>query len=232
MIVFDKTTKSFCLIGRTYSYCMYVNSMGYLVNLHYGKKLDVSDIPYFINTDVVPSRDDLNADMATNGMPLEMGGFGKGDYRAATVIVRRKDGGAMSSFKYASHRIVRGATALDGLPCVRKADETLVVTLADEYSDTEIDLYYTVSDNSDVLTRHAVIRNVGKACMDIVKAYSFCMDLPDANGAYSALRLAGSWASERKPVTTPLGEGTLRIGSTRGYSSHQMNPFLAILKDN
>ena len=80
-----------------------------------------------------------------------------------------------------------------------------------------------------MLIKNTEIRNTGKTCIKLKKAFSFCTNLPDIDKQYSALRLAGSWASERRPVITPLAEGTLRIESTRGYSSHQMNPFLAIL---
>ena len=138
----------------------------------------------------------------------------------------------MSRFKYVRHAIVGGVSKINGLPCIRKADQTLTVTLKDDFSDTEIDLNYSVSDRSDVLVRNAVIRNAGNAACDIIKAFSFCTELPDTCGAYSALRLAGAWASERKPVQTPLAEGTLRIESARGYSSHQMNPFMGILREN
>ena len=82
-----------------------------------------------------------------------------------------------------------------------------------------------VSDTGLSLVRSAVIRNAGKDAAEIAKAFSFCTELPDTCGTYSALRLAGSWARERTPVITPLAEGTLRIESARGYSSHQMNPF-------
>lgn len=81
----------------------------------------------------------------------------------------------------------------------------------------------------NVLVRNAEIINGGEDCADIERAFSFCMDLPD-DGAYSALRLAGKWAKERHPITTPLSFGTFRIESACGYSSHAMNPFLAILR--
>lgn len=47
------------------------------------------------------------------------------------------------------------------MPCARQTDETLIVTLKDDFSDTEIDLKYSVSDASDVLVRSLAVRNVG-----------------------------------------------------------------------
>ncbi|MGN1077994.1 MAG: alpha-galactosidase, partial [Candidatus Gallimonas sp.] len=210
---------------------MFVNKAGFLQQLHYGKKIAEGDLPFFIAQADSPDPEDLNMDMSTDRMLSECGSFGRGDFRSATVIVKRGDGAAMSRFKYLSHKIADGVKPLEGMPCVRRADQTLTVTLKDDFSDLEVDLNYSVSEDSDVLVRNATIRNTGKESVEIVKAFSFCLDLPDS-GRLSALRLAGNWACERKPVISPLAEGTLRVESTRGYSSHAMNPFLAVLSEN
>ena len=234
MISFDRAERAFLLNGKQYSYAMYVNDAGFLQQLYYGKQIEKSDLAFLIKAQGIkaaPKIDDLNKDMATDYMPSESGSFGRGDFRPATVVVRRADGAAMSGFRYVSHRIQKGVLPLKGMPCIRRADETLTVTLKDEFSDTEIDLNYSVSADSDVLVRNLTIRNTGVQSADIVRAFSFCLDLPDS-GRYSAMRLAGNWASERTPLVTPLADGTLRLESTYGYSSHQMNPFLAILKEN
>ncbi len=226
-------SRSFFLSGKGYSYCMYVNRMGFLEQLYYGKRIQKEDVEFLVKLHgetAAPRAEDLNRDMATDWMPSECGSFGRGDFREATVIVKRADGAAMSSFRYVAHQIVDGAIPVSGMPGIRRADQTLTVTLRDAFSDTEIDLNYSVSESSDVLVRNMVIRNAGTQAEEIAKAFSFCLDLPDY-GALSALRLPGNWGRERRPAVAPLEEGTLRLESTRGYSSHQMNPFLAILLD-
>ena len=235
MIVYEVQSKCFLLRGKNYSYYMYINRAGLLQHLYYGKRIGKGDEAFLLKThgeNVEPALNDLNYDFGTDWMPQEAGSFGRGDFRSATVIVRREDGAAMSRFRYASHKIVKGALHLQGMPCARKADETLIVTLKDDFSDIELDLNYSVSDDSDILVRNTVVRNAGKETAEIAKAFSFCMELPDTGGTYSALRLASSWARERTPVVTPLADGTLRIESARGYSAHQMNPFLAVLADS
>lgn len=235
MIYFEQEVTGFLLSGKNYSYAMFINRAGYLQHLYYGKKIGEGDLAFLVKAQgesLSPNPEDMNFDMATDGMPSECGSFGRGDFRSATVIIRRSEGAAMSRFKYVRHAIVGGLSKINGMPCIRKADQTLTVTLRDDFSDTEIDLNYSVSDNSDILVRNAVIRNAGKDLAQIAKAFSFCTELPDTCGTYSALRLAGAWASERTPVQTPLAEGTLRIESARGYSSHQMNPFMGILREN
>ena len=235
MPIIDTEKSCFLLSGKNYSYCMYINRAGLLQHLYWGKKIDTADAAFLVavrGLPASPNPDNSNMDMATDGMPSECGSFGRGDFRPATVVVRRKDGAAMSRFRYASHKIVKGALYLQGMPCARKADETLIITLKDDFSDIELDLNYSVSEDSDVLVRSTAVRNAGKDAAEIVKAFSFCTELPDNRGTYRALRLAGSWTRERAPVVTPLAEGTLRIESARGYSSHQMNPFLAVLAED
>lgn len=222
----------FLLNGKNYSYAMGVNAVGYLQHLYFGRKLQPADAEFlrYRGDQFSPRPDDPNGDMATDGMPAELGSFGRGDFRSPTVRIARADGGAMSGFRYLSHSVAEGVSPLPGMPCIRRADRTLKVTLKDEFSDTEVDLFYSVSDDSDVLTRSLSVRNVGKESFLIEKAFSFCTELPRGVN-YSALRLAGGWACERSPVVTPLAAGTLRVGSARGYSSHQLNPFLALLAE-
>lgn len=163
-------------------------------------------------------------------MPGEFGFYAHGDFREPSVIVERADGAAMSRFRYAKHEIFDGAPEMRGLPHVRGGGQTLEITLKDDFSDTEIALEYTAYDDSDVLARGAKIKNTGKAANVLKKAFSFCVDL--GAGDYRLLRLYGNWAAERSPVISPIEQGITRLQSLRGESSHQMNPFAAVLGAN
>ncbi len=124
MIIYETQSKTFLLSGKNYSYCMCINRAGLLQHLYWGKKIDTADAAFLVavrGLPASPNPDNSNMDMATDGMPSECGSFGRGDFRPATVIVRRKDGAAMSRFRYASHKIVKGALHLEGMPCARKA---------------------------------------------------------------------------------------------------------------
>ena len=99
MTDFETASKSFLISGKNYSYAMYVNKSGYLQHLYYGKRIDKTDVPFLISAhgeNCAPDLNDFNADMLTDAMPAEAGSFGKGDFRSATVIVRRNDGSDMS----------------------------------------------------------------------------------------------------------------------------------------
>ena len=222
--------KQFLLEGKNYSYAMFVNGDGFLQQLHYGGKMKREDIAYLAETysSIVPNHW-INKDEAFDYLPSEYGFYAKGDYKEPTGIFERKDGASMSRLRYRFYRVEKGAPEIVGMPHVRSGDETLVITLKDDFSDIEVDLYYTVCVNSDVLVRNAIFRNVGKEPVMLKRAFSFRAEL--ANGEYRLLRLAGRWGQERIPEIAPVAHGLTRIHSLRGSSSHQTNPFMGILKE-
>ena len=229
----DSKNNIFVLSGKRYTYAMYVNAAGYLQHVYYGKKVSTADVEYCaanISCRFAPQPNDINADTKFNEMPGEFGFYAHGDFREPSVIVERADGAAMSRFRYAKHEIFDGAPEMRGLPHVRGGGQTLEITLKDDFSDTEIALEYTAYDDSDVLARGAKIKNTGKAANVLKKAFSFCVDL--GAGDYRLLRLYGNWAAERSPVISPIEQGIMRLQSLRGESSHQMNPFAAVLGAN
>ena len=94
----------------------------------------------------------------------------------------------------------------------------------------DVDLYYTVFEENDMITRSVRICNHSKEAVYLTKAYSACMDMDD--DAYEMLTLHGSWARERQMDRRPLGYGKTSVGSIRGESSHQEHPFMAWMKSS
>ena len=198
-------------------------------NLHYGSKIPSGDIAYLIAQVGDPvSRElvDLNF-YANERIFLECGVYGRGDYRSPSIVIEREDGGLMSEFYYVRHTVDDSVPESEGLPHVRCGGQTLTIFLRDLCSNAEIQLNYTVYDDSDVLVRNVRIVNEGKQPFYLKKAFSFCVDLPDRN--YKILRLHGAWTRERTPETTDLGHGITRLQSTCGASSFGIHPFLGLL---
>ena len=223
--------KTFLLQGKNYSYAMYVLESGFLQHLYYGGRVTQTDLNYLIEIgDTNAPHIDMNMDMAFDRMLSEYGFYGRGDYREPTGIFERKDGASMSRLRYQSYRVEKGAPKIAGMPHVRKGDETLVITLKDDFSDIAVDLYYTVSDDTNVLVRNAVIRNTGAEPIMLKRAFSFRAQLP--NGKYNMLRLAGTWGQERNPEIAPIAHGVTRLQSLMGCTSHNTNCFMGILKEN
>ncbi len=231
MIAYNQDKKIFTIEGKDYSYAIWINDGGYLQHLYYGAKISLGDGDFLVDmaktqTYVVG---DLNADMIFDCMPTEIGTFGKGDYNDPTVLFKREDGSLFSKLKYKSHQIMDGAPTLSGLPSVRSADKTLKITLKEEFSPIEIDLFYTVCDGSNVLARHLTVRNLSQSPVFLKKAFSFCLTLGKSD--YDSLRLGGRWASERTDFErAAIPHGITKIQSLRGASSHKTHPFLGILK--
>ena len=57
-------------------------------------------------------------------------------------------------------------------------------------------------------------------------AMSLCLDLPDSG--YDMIQFSGAWARERYPKTRRLEQGIQSVGSIRGNSSHNHNPFMIL----
>ncbi|MGN1061855.1 MAG: alpha-galactosidase, partial [Candidatus Scatosoma sp.] len=225
--------KIFLLSGKNFSYVFYVNSCGFLQNIHYGVKIGEADAEYAIERigdTLVPCPEDPNGEMWTDGMPLETGTFGRGDYRDPTVIAERADGASMSRLRYVSHKIFKGVPEVPGMPHARSDGETLAVMLKDDLSSLFVVLNYTVWDDLNVLVRNAEYKNTGESPIRLKRSFSFCVDFPERE--YNLLRLYGSWGKERYPEVTVLGRGITRIQSLRGISSHQLNPFAGLLCEN
>ncbi len=231
MIVFHEATRMFFLHGKNYSCALRIHPAGYLCNFHFGGRIGEDDLAYLDHSarelSFSPIPPDVGNYFSLDVSANEYAGFGQGDFRSPSVLIVRENGERASRFVYTSHKIYGGAPDLDGLPSAR-GGQTLAISLKDVLSGAEIVLNYTVYEDSDVLVRNAEIRNGGKTPVTLLRADSFCLDL--AAGEYDVLRLHGRHNMERTPERTPLGHGSIRIGSSRGASSHQMNPFLALLE--
>ncbi len=219
--------------GKNYAYVMCVGKAEYLQHLYYGAAIRESDAVYLAEK-VGSAQDALCADggrdVCTNELWSEYPSYGRGDYHEPCVLIRRGDGAVMSRFRYLSYKIEKGAPNVEGLPHARAGDETLTVALKDDFSATEIYLHYIVRESSDVLVRYAEIRNTGREAVSLCRAFSFALDLPDHK--FSLLRLHGNPTAERTPELSPLGHGVTKLQSLRGASSHQTNPFAALLGES
>ena len=125
---------------------------------------------------------------------------------------------------------MRRQAALERLPSTYVEDdaeaETLEVTLADEPAGIEVDLRFTIFRGRPVIARSATIRNVGAG-------HGPCSLRDEPGGGPARCRLAparprrgvGTRAARRRAARScPAGSPS----STRGASSAQHNPFLAL----
>ena len=164
-------------------------------------------------------------------VPLALPVPGVGDYRVPGLVVRQADGSTVLDLQYMGHRIIAGKPSFaDPLPSSyvesdAEAD-TLEIDIKDDRSGVVATLVYTLFADRPVVARHLRITNTGAAPVDLTCAMSATLDLPDAS--WTLLHLSGTWARERAVVERPIMPGHQGLGSTRGASSHQHNPFVAL----
>jgi alpha-galactosidase len=163
-------------------------------------------------------------------IPLAYPTTGTGDFRVPALVAATADGATALTLRYRDHRIVAGKPSLEPLPATYVEDvteaDTLEITLADEPAGLEVDLRFTIFADRAVIARSATIRNVASAAADLRCAMSLAVDLPDAD--WVMIGLAGAWARERHVIERAIVPGRQSASSTRGASSAQHNPFVAL----
>lgn len=228
MIRFEN--QKFTLQTKNTEYIIEILYEKYLVHLYYGGKNAGEAVYKSRFKSFSPYPTDCNLVYSPDNCMAEFSGFGSGDFRATTLKLKNKNGDSVCSFEYRSHRIFAGRLALPGLPCAEADDETetLELSLLDPVTDCEVKLYYTVFPAEDVISRYAVIENHSGGDAVIEKVMSLCLDLPDCE--YDMISLYGGHNNERHYQRRPLFHGNQSIGSRRGASSHQFNPFIALCR--
>jgi len=88
-------------------------------------------------------------------------------------------------------------------------------------------LSYTVFENLNAITRSVNFKNNGNENLKLLRALSMSIDFDNDN--YDMLQLSGGWCREKHIVKRALVPGVQLIETRRGASSHQQNPFIALL---
>jgi alpha-galactosidase len=163
---------------------------------------------------------------------LEYPTTGTGDYRVPAIVVEHPDGSTVLDLGFAGHRLIAGKPALPGLPStyIETDDEaeTLEIDLADGPSGLVVTLVYTIFRDLPIVARSVRVRNGGSGTLRLQTAMSATLDLPDAG--WDLIHLSGMWGRERMVRTRRLELGRQSVSSSRGASSHQHNPFLALCR--
>ncbi len=235
-IFYDEKNRTFKLDTPNTSYLMGVqDDFGYLLHYYYGPRLRGTDASYLARTDeppYTPARNGRDKLSFLDAAPFEYPTGGTGDFRTHCLEVRTAAGHNAVELAYRRHSIQKGKRPLPGLPATFGGEldcTALTVTLADDVLGLEVDLEYTVFEDVDAITRSALIRNTGakEPALYLTKVLSACLDMDDRD--FELLTLHGSWARERVIQRRPLAVGRQGVFSERGETSHQAQPFLALL---
>ena len=227
-IIYNENSKTFYLNNEKCTYAFHIGTGGYLHHLHFGQKIAQEDIRYLsqgLKTEFAPAYDPGEQYVSLDTLPQEYPIYGMGDFRETAVLIRTNSGNRITNFKYESHKIVSEKPKLMGMPSLR-GGETLIMRLYDRENKLQLDLYYTIYEKQAAVTRRAVLTNLGEEVVDVLKLNSFSLDMNRSD--FDKVCLQGGWAKERSIERTSLSHGIFEVSSTRGSSSHHLNPFLAL----
>jgi alpha-galactosidase len=235
-IIYNETAKQLLLHTKHTSYIMEIYAGAHLAHVYWGKTVlnpgaldDIYPCCYgvsFCATDLPGHSFD-----STDKLPCEYPTYGSADLRTPAFHARYADGSTVTGLKYRDHRIWRGKPSLAGLPATYgtpEETESLEIHLEDRLTGLSVYLLYTVFEEKDVITRSVRMENRGSETTELQQIYSCCLDFPDAG--FELLHLDGSWARERHIARQKLVGGVHAVGSARGASSHNHNPFIALVR--
>ncbi len=233
MILYDPSARTLTLHTRRTTYQMKADGYGVLLHTWYGPRVDGQDLSYLIGYadrgfSPNPREAAARRDYSLDTLPQEYSTCGVGDYRPASAAAEQPDGSLMLDLRYAGHEIREGKYSLDGLPAFFGGEgwQTLSVRLEDPHSGLAAELLYGVCERYDLITRAVVFTNEGRQPVLLRKAASLCLDLPSANLEF--ITFDGGHVRERGLNRSLLRPGVQSVGSVRGASSHQHNPFVML----
>ncbi len=238
-INFCKETKTFKLDTYSSTYIFGIFEGNYLVHYYYGAPIPDTNVealrlrPGFASfCPDSPSARVFN--FSPDVTPMEYSTFGAGDFRLSAFAVKNSEGNKVTDLRYVSHEIYTGKKDLPGLPSLYVDEEgeaqTLEILTEDKVTGVKATLIYTVFEKKGAITRSVKVENKTDKPFYIDTIHSLCVDLPGYD--YDMLGLYGRWCKERALDRYPLHRGIQSIKSKRGSSSHNHNPFTALVSKN
>ena len=236
-ITFDEKRKIFKLDTLDSTYAIGIRE-GYLIHLYYGKKIpddNLWSLPFRGGFATISPKN-VHVDdnrFSLDVQPMEYSCNGSGDYRLAALSIKDSMGRTTTDIRYLDHKIYDGKPKLKGLPATYCNDDseaqTLEIITVDSFTGARVTLYYTAFAGYSVITESVKVENTGKETFEIEKVASCCVNFPSMD--YNMINLSGVWARERRVITRRLAHGIQSIASKRGSSSHNHNPFVALVDD-
>lgn len=236
-ILVDKEKQLFTLQTKNTTYQMKVDRFNYLYHLYYGKKIDQPDLSYLLYDG--PSHYAPYPHESTNKvgsltlMSQEYPSAGTGDLGTLALDLQNSDGTHVADLKYKNYQVLDGKYSLEQMPSFYAHNDqaqTLKITLVDDLSGIEVELFYGAFADLDIITRATRISNLGKQAVKLQKAQSLSLDL--LSGDFDLVHFHGRWGSERNLEKLPITHTTTTLGSNYGVSSAKENPgFLVTAKD-
>ncbi len=234
-IYFDEQKKLFRLDTSGSSYVIGIYDQGYLLGLYYGGRIEDMHFDRFmtrINSFSPYNPKVKDREFTPDSAPMEYGCNGAGDFRISALCVRNANGDNVTDIRYAAHRIYKGKPAIADMPATYALDEadctTLEIDTVDRVTGLEVTLVYTVFETQSVMTKSVRVHNASDSPLVIERVFSACNDFPTMD--FDLITLHGRHARERHIERRALVHGLQGVSSKRGASSHNQNPFAALVR--
>lgn len=235
-ISYDEKTRIFKLDTAHTSYLIgIVDDEGFIGHVYYGKIISDSSASYLMRTGeapFVPSRNSRDRSSFFDAFPMEFPGCNTGDYRESAIELLDARGHNGVEIVYQAHRILKGKPGLSGLPATFGGETecmTLEIDGTDNVLGLKVTLRYSIFEDVDVVARSVSVKNMSEESFFLTRLMSASIDMDQED--YRLLTLHGSWARERHMESREIGCGKTSVGSTRGESSHQEHPFMALVSE-
>ncbi|WP_256757106.1 alpha-galactosidase [Cohnella sp. WQ 127256] len=237
-IHYNEEHRLFHLQGPNTSYIIQLNKNGVPMHAYWGRK--VSDAPWvgMLNfqerASFSPNPYPEDRTISFDTLPQEYPAYGSSDFRHPAYQVQLEDGSTITELTYVEHRISSGKPQLKGLPSTYAENDseahTLELELQDEKSGLRVMLIYSVFAEHDAIVRSVKLKNKGNTTLRLLRALSGSVDF--RHDKFHFLQLSGAWSRERDMFRRQVVPGIQSVESRRGSSSHQQNPFIALVSPN
>ncbi len=236
-IVFHENRKTFSLHTARTTYQLKIGNLNYVKHLYYGATIRDEDLVYLIRRydrgfSGNPYDSLKERTFSLDAQPQEFTTQQQGDFRINSIEVQNADGSFSFNGRYVSHRMYRGPFTLQGLPTAFATDhdtvDTLELTIEDAVTRVQVTLLYSVFEEADIIMRAARVRNAGDDTIHLKRIMSLNMDYMNGQNL-DLISLPGRYGQERQVERQPLTHHVHKIRSGRGISSHQQNPFIALV---
>ncbi|WP_251316880.1 alpha-galactosidase [Flintibacter muris] len=236
MIVLDNENRVFTLHTKNTTYQMKADQHNVLIHTYYGPRVSGSDLSYlvrYMDRGCAPNPPEAGLDRtySLNTLPQEYSTCGLGDFRLPSIEIEYPDGSRAVDLRLTDWEEEQGKYELDGLPFFHGAQaSTLRLYLEDTTTNLVVELTYGVFEDCDLITRCVEVHNYGAAPIRLCQCASVCLDFLRSD--LDLITFDGCHLMERSPDRSPLRSGTQGVGSVRGTSSHQHNPFVVLCDRN
>ena len=236
-IIYNEKKRTFSLHTAKTTYQLKIGNLNYVKHLYYGATIRDEDLIYLVRRydrgfSGNPYESLKERTFSLDAQPQEFTTQQQGDFRINSIEVQNADGSFSFNGRYRSHKMYKGAFTLNGLPTAIATEndtvDTLELVIEDSVTKIQVTLLYSVFEEADIIMRAARVHNGGEGEISLKRIMSVNMDYMNGRNL-DLVSLPGRYGQERQVERQPLTHHVHKIRSGRGISSHQQNPFIALV---